>query len=80
MKILERKFGNSIFHLKKSLEFSNDFKNKKLGYTIYSNFLLGKLYLKVGKNIESKLYFKKVIKLTNRKDKLNLESREYISK
>ena len=76
----ERKFENSIFHLKKSLEFSNDFKNKKLGYTIYSNFLLGKLYLKVGKNIEAKLYFKKVIKLTNRKDKLNLESREYISK
>ena len=76
----ERKFENSIFHLKKSLEFSNDFKNKKLGYTIYSNFLLGKLYLKIGKNIESKLYFKKVLKLTNRKDKLNIESREYIKK
>lgn len=76
----ERKFKNSIFHLKKSLEFSNGFKNKKLGYTIYSNFLLGKLHLKIGKNIEAKLYFKKVLKLTNRKDKLNIESREYIKK
>ena len=76
----ERKFENSIFHLKKSLEFSNGFKNKKLGYTIYSNFLLGKLHLKIGKNIEARLYFKKVLKLTNRKDKLYIESREYIKK
>ena len=76
----ESRYENSIFHLKKSLEFSNEFKNKKLGYTIYSNFLLGKLYLKIEKKNEARLHFKKVIKLTNKKDKLNIESRVYINK
>ncbi|PDH42657.1 MAG: tol-pal system protein YbgF [Rhodothermaeota bacterium MED-G19] len=76
----ERRYDNAIFHLKKSLEFSSEFKNKKLRYTIYSNFLLGKIYDKIGKDIEAKSYFKKVLKLTNKKDKLNIESREYIKR
>ena len=38
----------AIHHLNKSLFYSEKFKNQKLGYTIYSNFLLGKIYFDRG--------------------------------
>ena len=60
----------AIHHLNKSLFYSEKFKNQKLGYTIYSNFLLGKIHFDRGEINKSKFHFKKVIKLTKRKDDL----------
>ena len=70
----------AIHHLNKSLFYSEKFKNKKLGYTIYSNFLLGKIHFDRGEINKSKFHFKKVIKLTKRKDDLNQKSKGYIKK
>ncbi len=70
----------AIHHLNKSLFYSDKFKNQKLGYTIYSNFLLGKIYFDKGEKNKSKFYFKKVIKLTKRRDDLNQKSKGYIKK
>ncbi len=70
----------AIHHLNKSLFYSEKFKNQKLGYTIYSNFLLGKIHFDRGEINKSKFHFKKVIKLTKRKDDLNQKSKGYIKK
>ena len=70
----------AIYHLNKSLFYSDKFKNQKLGYTIYSNFLLGKIHFDKGEKNKSKFYFKKVIKLTKRRDDLNQKSKGYIKK
>lgn len=75
---LSRNYRLSIYHLKKSLEFSDKFKNKKLGYTIYSNFLIGKIYNTLGEKDLSKKYLKSVIRSTNRNDDLNKKSRDYL--
>ncbi len=75
---LSRNYRLSIYHLKKSLEFSDKFKNKKLGYTIYSNFLIGKIYYTLGEKNLSKKYLKSVIRSTNRNDDLNKKSRDYL--
>ena len=76
----KRKIDLAIHHLKKSLNYSEKFKNQKLGYTIYSNFLLGKIYFEKNDFFNSKIHFKKVIKLTKRKEDLNNKSKEYIKK
>ena len=70
----------AIHHLNKSLFYSEKFKNQKLGYTIYSNFLLGKIHFDRSEINKSKFHFKKVIKLTKRKDDLNQKSKGYIKK
>ena len=70
----------AIHHLNKSLFYSEKFKNQKLGYTIYSNFLLGKIHFDRGEINKSKFHFKKVIKLTKRKNDLNQKSKGYIKK
>lgn len=75
-----RKNDIAIHHLKKSLYYSDKFKNQKLGYTIYSNFLLGKIYFDTGEKNKSKYYFKRVIKLTKSKEDLNQKSKGYIKK
>ena len=76
----KRNIDQAIIHLKTSLKYAEKFKNQKLGYTIYSNFLLGKIYYERNEFFNSKLYFKNVIKLTKRKDDLNQKSKEYIKK
>ena len=76
----KRNIDQAIIHLKASLKYAEKFKNQKLGYTIYSNFLLGKIYYERNEFFNSKLYFKNVIKLTKRKDDLNQKSKEYIKK
>ena len=75
-----RKNDIAIHHLKKSLYYSDKFKNQKLGYTIYSNFLLGKIYFDTDEKNKSKYYFKRVIKLTKSKEDLNQKSKGYIKK
>ena len=76
----KRNIDQAIIHLKTSLKYAEKFNNQKLGYTIYSNFLLGKIYYERNEFFNSKLYFKNVIKLTKRKDDLNQKSKEYIKK
>ena len=74
----EKKNNDAIFNLKESLKYSNSFKNKKMGYTVYSNFLLGKIYFYMGDKNSSKKYFKTVIRISKRKNDLNTRSREYL--
>ena len=76
----KRKIDLATYHLERSLYYSDQFKNQKLGYTIYSNFLLGKIFFDMGQSKKSKFYFKRVIKLTNRKEDLNQKSKGYIKK
>jgi hypothetical protein len=64
----------------KSIEYSIQMKNQKLGYTLYSYYYLGKLEYDNRNFKTSKQYFKKVIRLSKRKEKINIDSRNYLSK
>ncbi len=76
----EKKNDDAIFHLKSSLKYAQSFRNNKMGYTIYSKFLLGKIYYNNGDEISSKKYFKSVIRTSKRKSDLNSRSREYLKR
>ena len=64
----------------KSIEYSIQMKNQKLGYTLYSYYYLGKLEYDNRNFKTSKQYFKRVIRLSKRKEKINIDSRNYLSK
>ncbi len=55
-------------------------KNQRLGYTLYSYYYLGKLEYDNRNFKTSKQYFKMVIRLSKRKEKINIDSRNYLSK
>jgi len=64
----------------KSIEYSIQMKNQRLGYTLYSYYYLGKLEYDNRNFKTSKQYFKRVIRLSKRKEKINIDSRNYLSK
>ena len=64
----------------KSIEYSIQMKNQRLGYTLYSYYYLGKLEYDSRNFKTSKQYFKRVIRLSKRKEKINIDSRNYLRK
>ena len=83
--IAERKlsllnFEDAIFNYKKCIEYSESIGKKKAGYSIYSNFYLGKIFTELNKIKLAKVYFQEVIKNTKKKDKINIRSRNFLKK
>ena len=64
----------------KSIEYSIQMKNQRLGYTLYSYYYLGKIEYDNRNFKTSKQYFKRVIRLSKRKEKINIDSRNYLRK
>ena len=64
----------------KSIEYSIQMNNQRLGYTLYSYYYLGKIEYDNRNFKTSKQYFKRVIRLSKRKEKINIDSRNYLSK
>lgn len=73
-------FEDAIFNYKKCIEYSESIGKKKAGYSIYSNFYLGKIFSDLNKTKQAKLYFHEVIKNTRRKDEINIRSRKLLRK
>ena len=53
---------------------------ERMGYTLYSYFSLGEYAYEEGNYSLAKKYFKRVIGLTKRKEKINSNSRIFIKK
>ena len=53
---------------------------EKMGYTLHSYFSLGKYAFNENDYFSAKKYFNKVIKLTKRSEKINIDSRMFIKK
>ena len=51
-----------------------------MGYSIFSNFSLGRIFFNRNEYKQAKIYFKRVLKLTKRKDDLNKRSRNFLKK
>lgn len=64
----------------KSIDYSIKMNNEKLGYSLYSYFYLGKMEFDNRNFKSSKEYFKRIIRLTKRKNKINIDSRKYLQK
>ena len=64
----------------KSIDYSVKMNNEKLGYSLYSYFYLGKMEFDEGNFNVSKDYFRRLIKLTKRKNIININSRKYLQK
>ena len=73
-------FEKAIFNYKKSIEFSEKIGKQKMGYSIFSNFSLGRISFNRNEYKQAKIYFKRVLKLTKRKDDLNKRSRNFLKK
>ena len=73
-------FEKAIFNYKKSIEFSEKIGKQKMGYSIFSNFSLGRIFFDRNEYKQAKIYFKRVLKLTKRKDDLNKRSRNFLKK
>tara|TARA_B100000686_G_scaffold234938_1_gene242726 strand:- start:942 stop:2084 length:1143 start_codon:yes stop_codon:yes gene_type:complete len=73
-------FEKAIFNYKKSIEFSEKIGKQKMGYSIFSNFSLGRIFFNRNEYKQAKTYFKRVLKLTKRKDDLNKRSRNFLKK
>ena len=73
-------FEKAIFNYKKSIEFSEKTGKQKMGYSIFSNFSLGRIFFNRNEYKQAKTYFKRVLKLTKRKDDLNKRSRNFLKK
>ena len=73
-------FEKAIFNYKKSIEFSEKIGKQKMGYSIFSNFSLGRIFFNRNEYKQAKIYFKRVLKLTKRKDDLNKRSRNFLKK
>jgi len=73
-------FDKAIFNYKKSIDFSEKIGKQKMGYSIFSNFSLGRIFFDRNEYKQAKIYFKRVLKLTKRKDDLNKRSRNFLKK
>ena len=73
-------FDKAIFNYKKSIDFSEKIGKQKMGYSIFSNFSLGRIFFDRNEYKQAKIYFKKVLKLTKRKEDLNKRSRNFLKK
>lgn len=78
--MLSMNFEDAIFNYKKCIEYSENIGKKKAGYTIYSNFYLGKIFFDLNKVKQAKVYFQEVIKNTKRKDEINIRSKDFLKK
>ncbi len=76
----EKKIDEAILSLRNSLEFASKFKDNKMGYTVYSNYLLGKIYYERGDMDQAKEFLKGVLKTSKRNNDLNTRSRELLKK
>ena len=73
-------FEKAIFNYTKAIEFAKLLGKEKMGYAIYSNYYLGKIFSDRSEYDKSKMYFRSVIKLTNRKDELNKRAKLNLNK
>ena len=76
----EKKIDEAILSFRNSLEFASKFKDNKMGYSVYSNYLLGKIYYERGDMDQSKEFLKAVLKTSKRNNDLNTRSRELLKK
>ena len=73
-------FEKAIFNYTKAIEFAKLLGKEKMGYAIYSNYYLGKIFSDRSEYDKSKMYFRSVITLTNRKDELNKRAKLNLNK
>jgi len=73
-------FEKAIYNYLKAIEYANLLGKEKMGYSYYSYYYLGKIFFDRGEFKKSKIYYKKVIQLTRRKDDLNSKARLNIKK
>ena len=84
-------FLGEIYNSKSEIELSKKYYNEsieiakiidaeKMGYTLHSYFSLGKYAFNENDYFSAKKYFNKVIKLTKRSEKINIDSRMFIKK
>ena len=73
-------FEKAIFNYTKAIEYAKILGKEKMGYNIYSNYYLGKIFYDRSEFDKSKLYFNNVIKLTNRKNELNKRAKLNLKK
>ena len=73
-------FENAVINYEKAIELAEISGKEKLGYSFYSHYYLGKIYFDMGDFKKSKVYFKNVVKLTNRKDELNQRAKLNLKK
>lgn len=78
--LYEKKIDEAILNFRNSLEFASKFKDNKMGYTVYSNYLLGKIYYDRGDMDQAKEFLKAVLKTSKRNNDLNTRSRELLKK
>ena len=78
--LYEKKIDEAILNFRNSLEFASKFKDNKMGYTVYSNYLLGKIYYDRGDMDQAKDFLKAVLKTSKRNNDLNTRSRELLKK
>lgn len=71
-------FDKAIFNYLKAIEYASLLGKEKMGYSFYSYYYLGKIFFDRNEFIKSKIYFRKVIQLTKRKDDLNKKARSNI--
>ena len=71
-------FDKAIFNYLKATEYASLLGKEKMGYSFYSYYYLGKIFFDRNEFIKSKIYFRKVIQLTKRKDDLNKKARSNI--
>ena len=76
----EKKIDEAILSFRNSLEFASKFKDNKMGYSVYSNYLLGKIYYERGDMDQAKEFLKAVLKTSKRNNDLNTRSRELLKK
>jgi len=73
-------FDKAIYNYLKAIEYASLLGKEKMGYTFYSYYYLGKIFFDRGEFKKSKIYYKKVIQSTRRKDDLNKKARLNIRK
>ena len=73
-------FEKAIFNYTKAIEYAKILGKEKMGYNIYSNYYLGKIFYDRSEFDKSKKYFNSVIKLTNRKNELNKRAKLNLKK
>jgi len=64
----------------KSIEMAKKINAEKMGYTLHSYFSLGKYAFNEKDHLSAKKYFNKVMKLTKRSEKINIDSRMFLKK
>ena len=72
-----KKIDEAILNFRNSLEFASKFKDNKMGYTVYSNYLLGKIYYDRGDMDQAKEFLKAVLKTSKEIMTLTLDPENF---